>query len=80
MVRWQSFRANFAPSWKYLIVAMVTVGALVLQGHLGGILTFGSIDQFSAYSTGLKHRNPAASQPIDPKGGQIQWRDHLDVS
>ena len=41
--RWRFFKSNSWPSVLYLLVALVAVGAVAYQGHLGGDQSFGSL-------------------------------------
>ena len=38
--RWRFFRSGNAPGWVYLACIGCTVAALVIQGHLGGAMSF----------------------------------------
>ncbi len=51
--RWWFFKSNSRPSVVYLLVALVVVGAVVYQGHLGGDQSFGSMSDASAAPSSL---------------------------
>ena len=64
----------------YLVALAVCTAALVLQGHLGGSMSFGDqSDQnetaraVPAHESGVPSTNSAATQHTH------QWRDHIDV-
>jgi uncharacterized membrane protein len=42
--RFVEFRRQRHPTWAYIGLLMLTVGALVAQGHLGGVHAFGDGD------------------------------------
>ena len=39
--RWRSYRKGESPGWVYLASAALIVALLVVQGHLGGTMSFG---------------------------------------
>lgn len=81
--RWRIRRrqADGAPGWPYLICAALLFLALVLQGHLGGTMSFGDSgggggdDRPAPEHQG---HEPAAAA-TQASGHGIQWHDHLDV-
>ena len=40
--RWRGYRKDEAPGWAYLAYAAAVGAVLVVQGHLGGTMTFGN--------------------------------------
>jgi len=70
--RWRiQQRADVAPSRLYLVCAAMIVGALTLQGHLGGKMSFSSDNaQSDSHATGhdATHQN-----------SPTKWHDHIDV-
>lgn len=89
--RWQFHRRGRAPAPAYLVVALVLVGALMYQGHLGGSQSFGGIGASSESSQSAEDSAdpavgttaPAGSDRPTRPGGRpaqrIRWRDHIDV-
>jgi hypothetical protein len=58
----------------YLGAVVIVMGALVFQGHLGGMMSFGT----STMSPSM----PAVNQGLEEKhehGGQYEWKDHIDL-
>ncbi len=70
--RWRiQRRAEGAPSGLYLVCAAIVVGALTLQGHLGGKMSFGGDNappDSHAMDHGASHQNAPTT-----------WHDHIDV-
>jgi uncharacterized membrane protein len=74
--RWRiQRRSHGAPSWLYLACAAVVVGALTLQGHFGGKMSFDTSGEITGERQGQAH--PAAGTSQDNHG--TEWRDHIDV-
>ncbi len=89
--RWRSYRQAASPGWTYLTCTGFVVAALVLQGHLGAVMSFnpdappestrtpamtGSTHQMDR----MQHIGARTQPTIAPIGKQLQWKDHLDVS
>jgi uncharacterized membrane protein len=76
--RWRIYRRpGGVPSWTYLACAAVVVAALVVQGHLGGTMSFGGNNEASA-PPASDHAHADAHG--DGGGGKaLQWRDHISV-
>lgn len=69
--RYRAYRRGLAPGLAYLLFATVAVAALVVQGDLGGQMSFGGA-------------SPEASAPATPAAehqhhADLQWRDHVDL-
>jgi len=75
--RWRIHRrAQGAPSWAYLACAAIVLGALTLQGHLGGKMSFDS----SAESSGHDRSSATRAESSDHGNDHgPQWRDHIDM-
>lgn len=88
--RWRIHRrAEGAPSWLYLICTAVIVAALILQGHLGGTMSFASDDTAtseqhapspseSGHAGHKGHASPDSGPTSKPTNG-IEWMDHIDL-
>lgn len=70
--RWRFHRRATSPGWPYLIVAAVIVGALTIQGHLGGSMTFAS-DSTEPATLHMPEDHSAGH------GASSQWHDHISV-
>lgn len=70
--RWKHFRRESHPSTKYLVVCAGVVGLVMLQGHLGGMMTFGASLSTDSFGVAAHVAEPA-SQPAD------EWKDHLEL-
>jgi len=79
--RWQSFRKQTAPTIAYLLVTTVVLGSLMLQGHIGGVLSFGASDPFATPAVepaAIPSTIHAAAESTTQPAG-IVWKDHLDM-
>jgi uncharacterized membrane protein len=83
--RLRSYRRSQSPSWTYLLAAAVLVAGTVVQGHLGGMMSFGSDDAAPSTSTAPRKsetltpgQTPKASETT-PATAPLQWRDHIDL-
>lgn len=66
------FRADAAPTPLYLVTHFLFVMAVTLQGHIGGMMTFGAAsDEATSHVGPLDHN--AATRPDDG------WKDHLEL-
>lgn len=77
--RWTFFRVNRPTNWPYIFVGLILVFAVVIQGHIGGRMSFG--DAPDGRSAPTPHPDSSAqSRPRDaqPKTG-IEWKDHLEL-
>ncbi|CAN5380490.1 hypothetical protein BH09PLA1_BH09PLA1_32440 [soil metagenome] len=68
--RWRQHRQTTGPSTSYLIVACLLVLTLMFQGHLGGMMSFGS-DHADAPATGESHGH------ADESG--TGWQDQIEL-
>ena len=82
--RWRFHRAAAPPSARYLAVSAVLVAALAVQGHLGGMMSFGTGEggpkpgEHSQAESGHDHgQSLGATQPAEKDG--VQWRPHIDL-
>ncbi len=66
--RWRIYRRGNSPSNVYLGAVGVVVIALVIQGHLGGTMSFGTTDRSSPRAKDEHHADE-----------RYQWRDHIDL-
>lgn len=73
-----------APGALYLITVGLVVAALTLQGHLGGMMSFGT-GEASAEDVPKRAGTPM-TQPAKPSDdghrhehGEIEWRESIDV-
>ena len=89
-------RADRVPGMAYMSVALIAVGALVVQGELGGQMSFGAMDTATEAShdsnihsgDSMPHNgssqpatNPAAPEHEHGKpSGALQWRDQIDLN
>jgi uncharacterized membrane protein len=64
------------PSWLYLMCAAVVVVALVLQGHLGGSMSFGAANESTSPD---RTSTPHNTSPDHGDDHGPQWRDHIDL-
>ena len=77
--RWRIHRRpDGMPSGLYLICTAIVVAALVVQGHLGGSMSFDSTTQQEPELRKQPATSPA-SQNIQDKHQDGEWRDHIDV-
>ena len=70
--RGRYFRADGAPPNFYLMTHFLFVMAVTLQGHMGGMMTFGAATDKATSHVGPDDHN-AATQPDDG------WKDHLEL-
>jgi uncharacterized membrane protein len=73
--RWRIYRSSNTPGVLYLSVASSVVIALVLQGHLGGSMSFGTADNTQSPAGG----QPGNSSHDHSVKESYQWRDHIDL-
>ena len=71
--RWRAYRSGQTPSRVYLVVAVLAVAALVVQGHVGGTMSFSSSD------TSIPTPARGHGDPSENPQGTLQWQDHIDV-
>lgn len=67
LVVWRAriHRRNGTPSAAYLLVCTLAVAALVVQGDLGGRMSFGT--------------NASSPAPEYQDNSNVEWRDHIDL-
>lgn len=75
--RMRSYRRTQAPSWTYLLVASVVVAATVVQGHLGGMMSFGNEEPTST-SPAMPGMGDTHSSTA-PATAPLQWREQIDL-
>lgn len=82
------YRRAAAPGALYLIATGLLVGSLMVQGHLGGTMSFGSGgDDATDRPPNHLHAMPATTPTADDRSighaehahGPLHWSDHLDV-
>ena len=80
--RWRFHRTATPPSGRYLAVSGLLVAVLAVQGHLGGMMSFGTGEggpkpgEHSQAESGRDHgKSHGATQPADG----VQWRPHIDM-
>ena len=88
--RWRIHRrADGTPRWTYLLCAAAVVAALIVQGHLGGTMSFASDDAATSeqhapspsdagHAGHMNHASPA-SGPTSTPANAIEWKDHIDL-
>ena len=82
--------ADIGPGAAYLVVGVLFVLSLAAQGHLGGMMSFGSseggghehvghaeADHATDHAGGHVEGEPSTSQP---SAGGLQWRDSIPVA
>lgn len=69
--RWRYYRREQPPGWSYLLCLGLVVAALTVQGHLGGLVTFGDVQSASTPTNGTDARRQQDTQ--------LQWRDSIEV-
>ena len=74
--RWRLHRDARQPGWKYLSVAAAVVAAVAVQGHLGGMMTFGA-EQSVAASPSVQAQTSAAVHRH--QGAELKWQDQIDL-
>lgn len=72
--RWRLFRTDQTPGPLYLTVAGVVVAVLTLQGHLGGMMSFGEAESGQPRSMNAADP-PAKSAPHEQGYGQERQDD-----
>ena len=80
--RGRSYRHGTPASFGYLATASALVLALVVQGHLGGMMSFGQdesapsghMTDHDTEPSGGAHEASSASRP-----GPLQWREQIDL-
>jgi uncharacterized membrane protein len=76
-----SFRHNVAPSRSYLTLAAIVLAAVILQGHVGGMMSFGTQEEALATSAAASHGSTHVTSPstTPAHSGVLEWKDHLDL-
>lgn len=70
--RWRAHRAASSPGVPYLVALLLLLSALSLQGHLGGIMSFGGGDVDRREGDTLASGASGASHADAPSHGQHQ--------
>lgn len=65
--RWRFHRSARQPTAAYLVAAAVLVIALVVQGHLGGVVSFGSTTAMEPTSSPHQH------------GHDVEWKEYIQL-
>ena len=73
--RWRIYRNGNKPNALYLVAVGVVALALVVQGHLGGTMSFGG-GSGSSPPAGEQPQNEHHEHHADMR---YQWRDHIDL-
>ena len=81
--RARAFRGGTPATWGYLAAATTIVAAIVVQGHLGGTMSFGSEEvptpnhieeEHDAGPQNHSHHEGASTQPTT-----LQWQEQIDL-
>jgi uncharacterized membrane protein len=76
--RWDLYRANRTPSLLYVLITALALSALIVQGELGGQMTFGSMEPEASHTstrtrggshdsgTGTPASNPSTQPDAQP--------------
>jgi uncharacterized membrane protein len=76
--RFRAFRRGAPASWGYLAVIGALVLALMVQGHLGGMMSFG-FDDAAAPGGNAHHDMPDPTEAMPRPGppATLQWRESI---
>ena len=82
--RWRFHRSAFRPSGAYLTVVGLLVAALVVQGHLGGMMSFGAGEggpQPGEHSEQGErpHEHHSATGATRPSKADVLWRPYIEL-
>jgi uncharacterized membrane protein len=82
--RWSFHSRGTAPGGLYLTVTSVVLLSLVLQGHIGGKLSFGAANNSEGHDHGGREmrERTGATQPTAPPHQNhdgIEWKDAVPV-
>jgi len=73
--RWRIYSKGNQPGVVYLGTVLIVLAALVVQGHLGGIMSFGT----SATQPPMPASNHAPDEDDHQHGQRYEWKDHIDL-